>query len=57
MHLTRAARPVADERKAAEQYLAKFDASPRTGEKLRHKEILPNLMARELCSCAMKLEM
>ena len=45
------------ERKAAEQYLSKFDLSPRTGEKLPHKSVLPNLMARELCACAMQLEL
>ena len=45
------------ERKAAEAYLAKFDRSPRTGEKLAHKSVLPNLLAREMCMCAKQLEM
>ena len=45
------------ERKAAEQYLTKFDLSPRTGQKLAHKAILPNLMARELCKAARSLEL
>ena len=45
------------ERKAAEAYLEKFDRSPRTGEKLAHKSVLPNLLAREMCMCAKQLEM
>ena len=45
------------ERTAAQAYLQKFDHSPRTGEKLSHKSVLPNLMARELCACALQLEL
>ena len=45
------------ERKPAEQYLSKFGTSPRTGAKLAHKSVLPNLMARELCACALQLEL
>ena len=45
------------ERKAAEAYLSKFDLSPRTGERLAHKALLPNLMARELCGAARLLEL
>ena len=45
------------ERKPAELYLAKFGTSPRTGEKLAHKSMVSNLMARELCSCAAQLEL
>ena len=45
------------ERAPAEKYLAQFGTSPRTGEKLASKAVLPNLMARELCKCAMQLEL
>ena len=45
------------ERKPAEKYLAQFGTSPRTGKKLASKAMLPNLMARELCECAMQLEL
>ena len=45
------------ERGPAEKYLAQFGTSPRTGEKLPSKAVLPNLMARELCQCAMQLEL
>ena len=31
--------------------------SDRTGAKLAHKSVLPNLMARELCKCALQLEL
>ena len=45
------------ERKPAVAYLARFDHSPRTGEKLPNKAVLPNYMAQELCKCALQLEM
>ena len=45
------------ERKAAEAYLKRFDRSPRTGERLASKTVLPNFMAQELCKCALQLEM
>lgn len=45
------------ERKAAEEYLKAHDRSPRTGEKLAHKSVLPNLMALELCQAARALEL
>ena len=45
------------ERKAVEAYLAQFDLSPRTGERLSNKAMLPNHMARELCKCALQLEL
>ena len=45
------------ERAPAEKYLAQWGTSPRTGEKLASKAVLPNLMARELCKCAMQLEL
>ena len=45
------------ERKPALAYLAKFDRSPRTGEKLASKAVIANHMAKELCSCAKTLEM
>ena len=45
------------ERKPAEKYLSQFGTSPRTGKKLASKAMLPNLMARELCECAMQLEL
>lgn len=45
------------ERKAVEKYLEKHDRSPRTGEKLASKALLPNLMARELCTAARSLEL
>ena len=45
------------EREAAVRYLAKFDLSPRTGERLAHKTVLTNHMAREVCQCAMQLAM
>jgi len=45
------------ERKAVEAYLAQFDLSPRTGERLSSKAMLPNHMARELCKCALQLEL
>ena len=45
------------ERKPALAYLAKFDRSPRTGERLQSKAVWPNHMAKELCACAKQLEM
>ena len=41
------------EKVVVEKYLEDHDESPRTGEKLKHKSILPNLMAEELCKLAL----
>ena len=40
----------------AEKYLAQSDLSPRTGQKLASKTMLPNLMAAELCKLALRFD-
>ena len=41
------------ERKPIERYLETHASSPRTGERLAHKYLTPNLMALELCKRAL----
>ena len=44
------------ERRAVEKYLQAKDVSPRMGEALAHKPVLPNLMAAELCKLALNFD-
>ena len=37
------------ERNAIETWLAGNDTSPLTGERLEHKQLVPNLMVRGMC--------
>ena len=38
--------PVADERQAVQKWLADHDTSPLTGQRLEHKQLIPNVLVR-----------